>query len=212
MRKLFEVGGLVAAVVLIGFGVAAIVLGTNGLKEVSKGLEQQKITGTPNMTPAVETANAKAAGLDVANVEMPTCKVVGKQITNGTDARCFAEYMRVDALMATGGLTFSQMPHYATANGKGTNNKAEALTKEGKAVENPARSVWVEETALSTALNASDIAEQTATFGVVVGIALLLAGLGFGVLTIAGALRNPDNAVAHARERRELAHGGAPAA
>ena len=90
--------------------------------------------------------------------------------------------MRVDAPMATGGLYFSQMPHYATANGKGTNVAAEALTKEGKPVENPAREVWVEGTALSTALNASDIAETDGDLRVVVGIALLLAGIGFGVL------------------------------
>lgn len=205
MRKYLELGGALAAVVLIGFGIAAIVLGANGINEVSRGLKQQHITGTPNMSPAVETENVKAAGLDVASVEMPSCKVVGKAITNGVDARCFAEYMRVDALMATGGKTFSQMPHYATADGKGTSNKAEALTKEGKPVENPARYVWVMGTALSTALNASDIAEQTAMFGIVVGIALLLAGIGFAVLTAAGALRNPDTAIAFLRRRR--AHG-----
>jgi hypothetical protein len=49
--------------------------------------------------------------------------------------------------------------------------------------------VWVEGTALSTALNASDIAEQTAIFGIVVGVALLLAGIGFAVMLGAGVLR-----------------------
>jgi hypothetical protein len=208
MRKVFEIGGLVTAVVLAVFGVAAIVLGVNGLNEVSNGLKQQKIVGTPNMTPAVETALARKAGLNPATVEMPTCHVVGRSIENGTDARCFANYMRVDALMATGGLTFAQMPHYATANGKGTNNEAQALKKEGKAVENPARNVWVEETALSTALNASDIAEQTAIFGIVVGVALLLAGLGFGILTMAGALRNPESVLRSAQSRREAGATG----
>jgi len=207
MRKYLELGGALAAVVLIGFGIAAIVLGSNGLSEVSTGLKQQHITGTPNMTPSVESAAVRKAGLNPATVEMPTCTVVGKAITNGSDARCFANYMRVDALMATGGLTFSQMPHYATANGKGTANAAEALTKEGKPVENPARQVWVEETALSTALNASDIAEQTALFGVVVGIALLLAGAGFAVITAAGALRNPQTAISFLRRHQER---GAP--
>lgn len=207
MRKVFEIGGLVTAVVLAVFGVAAIVLGISGLNEVSTGLKQQKIVGTPNMTPAVETALARKAGLNPAKLEMPTCHVVGKSIENGTDARCFASYMRIDALMATGGLTFAEMPHYATANGKGTNNEAEALKKEGKAVENPARNVWVEETALSTALNASDIAEQTAIFGIVVGVALLLAGIGFGILTMAGALRNPESALRSVRARRGAGAG-----
>ncbi len=195
MRKYLEIGGMIGAVVLVAFGIAAIVLGINGVNEVSSSLKQQKITGTPNMTPAVETALAQKAGLNPAAANIPSCSIVGKAVTNGTDARCFANYMRVDALMATGGLYFSQMPHYATANGKGTNVEAEALKKEGKAVENPARQVWVEGTALSTALNASDIAEQTAIFGVVVGVALLLAGIGFAVLTGAGALRNREAAL-----------------
>lgn len=200
-RTVFEIGGLVAAVVLIAFGVAAIVMGANGISEVSTGLKQQHITGTPNMTPAVETAAAKKAGLNPATLEMPTCTVAGKAVTNGTNARCFAQYMRIDALMATGGLTFSQLPRYATANGKGTNSETEALKKEGRPVEYPTRYVWVMGTALSTALNASDIAEQTAMFGIVVGIALLLAGLGFGVLTIAGALRNPETGLRFLRSR-----------
>jgi len=199
MRKIFEIGGLVAAVVLVAFGVAAIVLGINGVNEVSSSLKQQKITGTPNMTPAVESASASKAGLDPATLNMPTCTVVGKAITDGSNARCFAIYMRVDALIATGGLYFSEMPRFATANGKGTNSEAEALKKEGKPVENPARQVWVMGTALSTALNASDIAEQTAIFGIVVGVALLLAGFGFAILTIAGALRNPDSALSSLR-------------
>jgi len=209
MRKYFEIGGVIAAVVLVAFGIAAIVLGINGINEVHSNLKQQKITGTPNMTPAVESANARKAGLNPATLEVPTCTVVGKPITNGSSARCFANYMRVDALMATGGLYFSQMPHYATANGKGTNVAAEALTKEGKPVENPAREVWVEGTALSTALNASDIAEQTAIFGVVVGVALLLTGIGFGVLTAAGALRNRELALPVLRSERSTTPAGA---
>jgi hypothetical protein len=195
MRKYFEIGGAIAAVVLVAFGITAIVLGINGLNEVKTGLKQQKIVGTPNMTPAVETAAVNKAGLDPATLEMPTCSVAGKPITNGTNARCFASYMRIDALMETGGLTFSQMPRFTTADGKGTNVEALALTKEGKPVENPARYVWVMGTALSTALNASDIAEQTSLFGIVVGVALLLAGIGFGVLTAAGALRNRESAL-----------------
>jgi hypothetical protein len=201
MRKYLEIGGAVAAVVLVAFGVAAIVLGVKGVNEVSTSLKQQHITGTPNMTPAVESAAATKAGLSPATLEMPTCDVVGKAITNGTNARCFASYIRIDALMASGGLTFSQMPRFASANGKGTNNEAEALKQAGQPVENPGRYVWVMGTALSTALDSSDIAEQTAIFGIVVGVALLLAGLGFGILTAAGALRNPDSALRTVRSR-----------
>jgi hypothetical protein len=199
MRRYFEIGGVIAAVVLVAFGIAAIVLGINGVNEVHSSLKQQKITGTPNMTPSVESAAATKAGLNPATLNMPTCSVVGKPVTDGNTARCFANYMRVDALIATGGLYFSQMPRFATASGKGTNVESLALTKEGKPVENPAREVWVEGTALSTALNASDIAEETAIFGIVVGAALLLAGLGFAILAIGGALRSPETALPRRR-------------
>ena len=50
------------------------------------------------------------------------------------------------------------------------------------------------ETALSTALNVSYMATQLALFSLVVGIALLLTGVGFGVLALGGALRGKEEA------------------
>jgi hypothetical protein len=47
----------------------------------------------------------------------------------------------------------------------------------------------VTETALTTALNTSFMADQLGNFGIVVGIALLLSGLGFVILAVGGALR-----------------------
>ena len=96
-------------------------------------------------------------------------------------------------------MLYSQMPRYATADGKGTNVETLALKAGGKPVNNPAREVWIQETALSTALNTSYMATQIAMFGVVVGIALLLAGVGFGILALGGALRNRDSAISHMR-------------
>src|SRR3954454_926134 len=58
-------------------------------------------------------------------------------------------------------------------------------------VENGARNLWVTETALTTALNTSYMAEQISLFGIAMGIALLLAGIGFAILTVGGALRSP---------------------
>ena len=43
--------------------------------------------------------------------------------------------------------------------------------------------MWINSTALTTALNTAYFAESVATFAIVMGIALLLAGLGFAVLT-----------------------------
>ena len=213
MRKALEIGGIVAAVVLIGFGVGAIVMGANGKSTVNSTLSEQKIVGTPDMTPTAISAEAAKSGLNVDKLAIPTCSVAGQKIQNGSQARCFAQYMTIHALEATGGLYYAQMPRYATADGKGTNVESQALkTPKGVPVNNPAREVWVQATALSTALNTSYMATQVGLFGIVVGIALLLSGLGFAILAVGGALRNPDSVLAGALHRRGGAsHSGSPA-
>jgi hypothetical protein len=72
----------------------------------------------------------------------------------------------------------------------GTNDPAAAQKDaDGNPVSNSARNIWVTETALATALYTSFLAEGTSLFGIVVGIALILAGLGFVILALGGALR-----------------------
>ena len=133
MRKLFEIGGLVAAVVLIAFGITAIVMGVNGRSTVQDSLKLEQITGTPDMTPAAIKAEAAKAGLP-ASIKLPTTDVAGKAIDNGDRARAFASYMRIHALEATGGVPYSQMPRYASPDGKGTNDPAKATTVNGRPV------------------------------------------------------------------------------
>jgi len=212
MRKYFELGGVVAAVILIGFGIAAVVMGFNGRSTVHSSLKLEQIVGSPDMTPTAIKAEAKKAGLDFSQINFPTLAVAGKSINTGDRARAFAGYMRIHTLEATGGLTYAQMGRYLAKPGTpakftdghgGTNIDTYAAvdptTKQP--VDNGARNIWVTETALTTALNTSYMAERLAAFGLVVGIALLLAGLGFGILAIGGALRNPDAAVAATRKR-----------
>jgi hypothetical protein len=204
MRKVLEIGGLVAGLVLIVFGVVAIVMGVNGRSTVSSSLKAQKIVGTADMTPAAIKAEAQKAGLK--NVSIPSCDVANKPITSGASARCFAEYMQIHALEATGGFLYSQMGIYIAKPGTpagqlmpggGTDNTAFAqidrTTKQP--VQNGARNVWVTETALTTALNSSYMASQLSLFGIVVGVALLLSGFGFAILAFGGALRNPENSL-----------------
>ncbi len=210
MRKMLEAGGLVAAVVLVGFGIAAIVMGANGRSTVNSNLAEQKIVGTPDMTPEAIKGEAAKSGLNVAALTFPTCSVANKHVEDGSTARCFAQYMKIHALEATGGLVYSQMPRFATANGKGTDEEALALKAGGKPVDNPARQVWIQETALSTALNTSYMASQISLFGIVVGIALLLSGFGFAILAVGGALRNRDSALANLQSHRST--GASPAA
>ncbi len=212
MRKAFEIGGIVAAVLLIAFGIGAIVLGASGKSTVNSNLAEQKIVGTPDMTPAAIKAEAAKAGLNTSQIALPSCSVANKAVTDGSTARCFAQYMKIHALEATEGRVYSEMPRYASADGAGTNEEAKALKgPTGKPVENPARNVWIQETALSTALNTSYMANQISLFGIVVGIALLLSGLGFAILAIGGALRNPDTALKFLRPReRQVGTGATP--
>jgi len=79
-----------------------------------------------------------------------------------------------------------------TPTGEETNDEAEAATDEnGQPVQNQLRNLWVTATALTSALNTAFLAERIALFAIVMGVALLLTGIGFLVLTIGGALRTP---------------------
>jgi hypothetical protein len=101
MRRLFQIGGFVAATILIVFGIGAIVMGVNGRQTVQDSLKQEYIVGSADMTPALIKAEAKDAGLDVAGLSLPTVSVAGKAIDNGSRARAFASYMRIHALEAS---------------------------------------------------------------------------------------------------------------
>ena len=96
--------------------------------------------------------------------------------------------MRIHALEATGGQTYSQMGRFLDAKGNPTSDETQAAKdpKSGQPVENGLRNLWVTETALTTALNMSFFAERVGVFGIVMGIALLLTGIGFLVLTLGG--------------------------
>jgi hypothetical protein len=177
MRKLFQYGGIAASIILIAFGAGALFMGVSGRAEVRDNLKREQIVGTPDMAKSV----------------------ANKQVLTGAQAKAFAQGMRKHTLEATGGQTYSQMGRYLTAAGKPTNDeKAAAIDKAtGKPVENGARNLWVTETALTTALNTSFFAESVATFAIVMGVALLLVGGGFLVLTLR-VLRRAETATARA--------------
>src|SRR5207247_11077293 len=59
----------------------------------------------------------------------------------------------------------------------------------GRPLDNPARNIWITETGLATALNVSYMATQLSLFSLVIGVALLLAGIGFIILASFGTLR-----------------------
>jgi hypothetical protein len=170
VSKLFRYGGIAASIVLIAFGAGALIIGIDGRSQVRSDLKREQIVGTPDMAKSV----------------------ANKQVLTGAQAKAFAAGMRKHTLEATGGQTYAQMGRFITAAGKPTNDEKAAAVdpKSGKPVDNPARNIWVTETALSTALNTSYFAESVALFAIVMGFALLLVGVGFLVLTLI-ALRQP---------------------
>jgi hypothetical protein len=173
MRQVFAYGGIAASVILIVFGIGAIVIGIDGRNEVRDAIAEQNITATPD-----------AAELTNGDLE------AGQAIKTGAQAKAFAEVMEHHALESTGGKRYAEMGRFLTADGKETSdeNLAAKDPKTGQPVENGLRNLWVTETALSTALNTSFFAERVAMFSIVMGIAMVLTGVGFLVLTLGGAL------------------------
>ena len=173
MSKLYIYAGIAASCVMICIGIGAIAVGLDGRSTVRDELSRENIVGIPDMK-------------NVAN----------KKIDTGGEARDFAAGMRVHTLEATKGQTYAEMPRFLDENGKPTaDEKAAAIDpKSGEPVSNPAREIWVTETALANALNTSYFAENVANFAVVMGLALLLAGIGFLVLTLRLPWRQPQEA------------------
>ena len=196
-RRILELGGIVAGILMVAFGIGSLVLGINARNTVGTELTREFIVGSPDMKPAEIEKAVKEAGL--SNVTIPSCDVAEKEIKTGADAHCFAQYMRIHALESSGGNTYAQMGRFVAAadpsDPKGTSDEAAAAKDEsGEPISNGARNTWVTETALSTALNVSYMAEQIGLFSVVVGIALLLSGIGFIILAFAvlgGGRREP---------------------
>jgi hypothetical protein len=186
MKRTLKWGGLAAGVVLIAFGLVTIGMAVNGQSTVKDSLKKEYIVGSADMTPAAIKAEAKQAGLDLSKIDLPTQSVAGKEINTGTRARIFAQYMRIHTFEATGGKTYSQMGRFMTPAGKDTNDPAAAAKdpKTGQPVANGQRNIWVTETALTTALNVSYMAQQLALFSIVVGVALFLSGVGFIILAL----------------------------
>jgi hypothetical protein len=163
MKKLYEYGGIIASVILIAFGIGAVVAGFVGRDQVRDELAREHIVGTPDM---------KA--------------IANEKVDTGAKAREFAAGIRRHTLEATGGQTYADMPRFQGKNGEPTNDEAAAAVdpKSGAPVDNPQRQIWITSTALQTALNTSYFAEQVALFSMVMGVALLLTGVGFLVLTL----------------------------
>jgi F0F1-type ATP synthase membrane subunit c/vacuolar-type H+-ATPase subunit K len=162
MTKLYMYAGIAASVVLIAFGIGSIYTGFDGRDRVRDDLAREQIVGTEDST------------------------IPGQTVDTGGEAQAFAAVIRKHTLEATGGQTYAQMDRFLDANGNPTSDESQAAKdpKTGEPVENGLRNMWINSTALSTALNTAYFAESVATFAIVMGVAMLLTGIGFLVLTV----------------------------
>jgi hypothetical protein len=190
-RRLWEIGGFVAGAVLIAFGAVAIYMGVDGRNTVRDSLTEEQIYFGSADDPAVaQYAEQWAAEPGESQ---------GDRVETGDQARAFANIMRYHTVNAEWNpehLTYAQMGRFLAAddpgNPAGTSDEEAALKDEdGRTVSNSFRNQWVTQTALSNALNMSYMAEQLSLFGIVVGVALLLTGVGLVILAFAVFGREP---------------------
>jgi hypothetical protein len=190
-RRLWEIGGFVAGAVLIAFGAVAIYMGVDGRNTVRDSLTEEQIYFGSADDPAVaQYAEQWAAEPGESQ---------GDRVETGDQARAFANIMRYHTVNAEWNpeqLTYAQMGRFLAAddpaNPAGTSDEEAALKDEdGRPVSNSYRNQWVTQTALSNALNMSYMAEQLSLFGIVVGVALLLTGVGLVILAFAVFGREP---------------------
>ena len=170
--RLLRIGGYVSGGVLIFFGIAVIALGIWGFAFTRDHIEREGITFGPIEDPAVAEHAEQWAG---------------EPVDTGRKALAQAEIMREHTLSNTGGLTYAEMGQYQSADDPsdpaGTNDPEAAATDEsGEPISNSARSIWVTETALATALDMGFMSEMLSIFSIVVGVALLLTGIGLVIL------------------------------
>jgi hypothetical protein len=198
-KRYWEIGGFLAGAVLIVFGAVAIYMGVSGYTTTRDAIQDEGITfGTTDDPAVAQYAEGWA----------------GEQVKTGEQARAFAKIMRYHTINAEWNpehLTYAQMGRFLSAddpsNPAGTSDEEAALKDEnGAPVSNNFRNQWVTETALTTALNVSYMAEQLSVFGLVVGVALLLTGVGLVILAFAVFGRVP------AAESKKLKTTAQPAA
>ena len=176
-RGYWEIGGLLAGGVLILFGIVAIFMGVNGFTTTRDSLKGESIFFNTQEDDDAATNKYASAWY-------------GEQVTTGEQARAFANIMREHQLERTGGLTYAEMGRYQSAaapdDPKGTSDEeAAAKDESGQPISNGARQSWVTAVAITTALNMSYMAEQLSIFGLVVGVALLLTGIGLVIVALA---------------------------
>ena len=188
--RVFKWGGVVSGGVLVAFGIAVIVLALLGRSTLDDELARQQIIGTPDMSPAGippdrgrRPQGRRHPGLRrrrQADRQRPA-RAVLRPVHVHPRARGDRRLRLLGDGSVRGQAGSAGGPACA---GGGTNNpefaQIDPVTKQPAS--NSARDLWVTETALSTGLNVTFMASLLVLFTLLVGVALLLAGVGFIVI------------------------------
>lgn len=104
----------------------------------------------------------------------------GGQVSSAASARALAETIREQTLEATGGKTYAEIGPYLAEDGSATPDAAGAMVDEatGKPVPNPDIDLWIQSTALQTALMQAYMAFRISELMLALGGAFALAGSG----------------------------------
>ena len=148
--NIFKWGGVAASIVLIAFGAGSIAIGAWGINNVRDNLKLEQIVGLAGHDARRDQGRGREGRAD----ERDLSDLRASPARRSTPARkreCFASYMRIHALEATGGQTYAEMGRFLDANGKPTSDESQAAKdpKTGQPVENGLRNLWVTETSLA---------------------------------------------------------------
>jgi hypothetical protein len=165
VKKALSLVMLLAGIAVAALGVHGVQLARDGQSEISSALVAQHIT-TP--------ADARIPNLEVHDAD---------------SARAMSDWVSATMAKATGGRTFNQIGHYLTADGKDTDDVAEAaIGADGQPTVNPLRAIALEASVgtngLSTAVIAYKLADVSADFALLV--AVLGAVLALGGIALSG--------------------------
>lgn len=109
----------------------------------------------------------------------------GAAVTTASGARALADVIRENTLAATGGKTYGETPAYVDAEGRPTADRAVAAPDPltGHPVESPEHALWIQSTALQTALMQAYLAQRLAEL--TVGLGAIFVGVGGGLAAAA---------------------------
>lgn len=156
MGRLDARTGGVAGALTAAAGVGLVAVGLWGRLDVRRGLARERI---------VSTGDAKQPN---------------RPVTSPSAARSMAEVIRDNTLSATSGKTYGETPPYVDATGAPTSDRAlaakDAVT--GAPVESPEHALWIQSTALQTALMEAYLAARLAELTVALGATFVGVGAG----------------------------------